>query len=133
MEKLLADDRKALARRPRLHLDEQWVAIGDFVRSGDPSTAAGLFFQVTPVWSPDGKEIAFIARGDVFVTSVEGSTTKQITKTPEIENSVSITKSARKRRDASTFAGSSAGSARATSGPRPCASGPPGATPLSPT
>lgn len=40
--------------------------------------------------SPNGKEVAFIARGDVFVTSVEGSTTKQITKTPEIENSVSF-------------------------------------------
>lgn len=40
--------------------------------------------------SPNGKEVAFIARGDVFVTSVEGSTTKQITKTPETENSVSF-------------------------------------------
>lgn len=40
--------------------------------------------------SPNGKEVAFIARGEVFVTSVEGSTTKQITKTPETENSVSF-------------------------------------------
>ncbi|MBR4722861.1 MAG: PD40 domain-containing protein [Muribaculaceae bacterium] len=37
------------------------------------------------VVSPDGKQIAFIARGDVFVTSVEYGTTKQITSTPEAE------------------------------------------------
>ncbi|MCH7415402.1 S41 family peptidase [Belliella sp. R4-6] len=38
--------------------------------------------------SPDGKEIAFIARGEVFVTSVDGSLTKRITKTPEQERFV---------------------------------------------
>jgi Tol biopolymer transport system component len=38
--------------------------------------------------APSGKEVAFIARGDVFVTSVEGGVTKQITKTPELERSV---------------------------------------------
>lgn len=35
--------------------------------------------------SPDGKMIAFISRGDVFVTSVEYKTTKQVTSTPEAE------------------------------------------------
>ncbi|MDE5423240.1 S41 family peptidase [Ancylomarina sp. DW003] len=40
--------------------------------------------------SPNGKEIAFIIRGEVFVTSVDYSTTKQITKTPEQERSVSF-------------------------------------------
>ncbi|MCK5822688.1 MAG: PD40 domain-containing protein [Bacteroidales bacterium] len=40
--------------------------------------------------SPDGKEIAFILRGNVFVTSVDYSTTKQITATPEQERSVSF-------------------------------------------
>lgn len=40
--------------------------------------------------SPNGKEIAFIKRGDVFVTSVESSKTKQITHTPEQERSVSF-------------------------------------------
>jgi tricorn protease len=39
--------------------------------------------------SPDGKSIAFISRGEVFVTSVEFSTTKQITKTAEAESYVS--------------------------------------------
>lgn len=32
--------------------------------------------------SPDGKEVAFILRGDVYVTSVEYKTTKQVTNTP---------------------------------------------------
>ncbi len=38
--------------------------------------------------SPDGKSIAFVYRGDVFVTPVDYSTTKQITTTPEAENGV---------------------------------------------
>jgi len=38
--------------------------------------------------SPNGKEIAFIARGDVFVTSIEFSTTKRITDTPSQERDV---------------------------------------------
>jgi Tol biopolymer transport system component/C-terminal processing protease CtpA/Prc len=38
--------------------------------------------------SPNGKEIAFVYQGDVFVTSVEYATTKQITKTPEQERNV---------------------------------------------
>ncbi len=39
--------------------------------------------------SPDGKEIAFVVRGDVFVTSVEYGTTRRITNTPEQERNVS--------------------------------------------
>ncbi len=38
--------------------------------------------------SPNGKEVAFIVHGDVYVTSVEYNTTKQITDTPEQERSV---------------------------------------------
>ena len=38
--------------------------------------------------SPNGKEIAFVARGEVFVTSVDGSLTKRITNTPEQERFV---------------------------------------------
>lgn len=37
-----------------------------------------------------GKEVAFIIRGDVYVTSSEYGTTKQITNTPEQERSVSF-------------------------------------------
>ena len=42
------------------------------------------------VVSPDGKQVAFIVRGDVFVTSVEYGTTKQITNTPEAEEGISF-------------------------------------------
>lgn len=38
--------------------------------------------------SPNGKEIAFIARGEVFVTSVDGAMTKRVTDTPEQERFV---------------------------------------------
>ncbi len=38
--------------------------------------------------SPNGKNVAFINRGDVYVTSVEYATTKQITDTPEAEGNV---------------------------------------------
>ena len=38
--------------------------------------------------SPNGKEIAFIARGEVFVTSVDKSFTKRLTNTPENERFV---------------------------------------------
>lgn len=38
--------------------------------------------------SPDGKSMAFVSRGEVFVTSVEYNTTKQITKTAEAESYV---------------------------------------------
>lgn len=38
--------------------------------------------------SPDGKQVAFTVRGNVFVTSVEYGTTKQITDTPEGEADV---------------------------------------------
>ena len=38
--------------------------------------------------SPNGKEVAFVVRGEVFVTSVEGGLTKRITNTPEQERSV---------------------------------------------
>ena len=32
--------------------------------------------------SPDGKEVAFIVRGEVFVSSADGGVTKRITNTP---------------------------------------------------
>lgn len=40
--------------------------------------------------SPDGSEIAFIARGEVFVASTEHGVTKRITNTPEQERSVTF-------------------------------------------
>lgn len=38
--------------------------------------------------SPDGKQVAFVVRGDVFVTSVAYGTTKQVTATPQGEKDV---------------------------------------------
>lgn len=46
--------------------------------------------------SPNGKEIAFIVRGEVFVTSVDYSLTKRITNTPEQERSVSFSPDGKK-------------------------------------
>ena len=40
--------------------------------------------------SPDGKEIALVMRGEVFVTSADYATTKRVTNTPEQERSVSF-------------------------------------------
>jgi len=40
--------------------------------------------------SPNGKEIAFVVRGEIFVTSVVGGITKRITNTPYQERSVSF-------------------------------------------
>ncbi len=40
--------------------------------------------------SPDGKQVAFIVRGEVFVTSADYATTKQITHTPANESHLSF-------------------------------------------
>ena len=45
--------------------------------------------------SPDGKEVALVMRGDVFVTSVEFNTTRRITNTPEQERGVCFSKDGR--------------------------------------
>ena len=47
----------------------------------------GVFGKATDIAiTPDGDLIAFVARGEVFVTSEEYQTTKQITHTPEAES-----------------------------------------------
>ncbi len=40
--------------------------------------------------SPNGKEIAFVLHGDVYVTSIDYKTTKQITDTPEQERGIDV-------------------------------------------
>ena len=45
--------------------------------------------------SPDGKEIAFVVRGDVYTTTVDLSDTRRITFTPEQERGVSFGKDGR--------------------------------------
>ena len=44
----------------------------------------------TAITSPDGKQVAFIVRGEVFVTSTDYATTKQITHTAAAEKSLSF-------------------------------------------
>ena len=46
--------------------------------------------------SPNGKELAFVVRGEVFVTAVENGLTRRITNTPEQERSVSFHPDGRK-------------------------------------
>lgn len=58
-----------------------------------PTSLAGKVSEFSV--SPDGKEVAFIARGEVFVASTEFGTTKMITNTPEQERSVSFHKDGR--------------------------------------
>ena len=49
----------------------------------DPSTPAGLFFQIDPAWSPNGTKIAFSSRRsgnfDVYVMNADGTGTKRLT------------------------------------------------------
>jgi Tol biopolymer transport system component len=40
--------------------------------------------------SPSGKEVAFVYRGEIFATSLETNVTKQVTRTPEQERSISF-------------------------------------------
>ncbi len=46
--------------------------------------------------SPDGKEVAFIIRGDVFVAATDYNNTKRVTNTPEQERSVSFSPDGKK-------------------------------------
>jgi Tol biopolymer transport system component len=52
---------------------------------GDPSTPKGLFFQVQPAWSPDGRKIAFSSGRDgtphIFVMNADGTGTVRVTDT----------------------------------------------------
>ena len=58
---------------------------------GEETTFRNMTSGVTEmVVSRKGKEIVFVIRGDVFITSEDFATTKQITNTPEQERSVSF-------------------------------------------
>jgi len=46
--------------------------------------------------SPNGKEIAFVVRGEIFVTAVESGLTKRVTNTPGQERSISFDPEGRK-------------------------------------
>lgn len=64
----------------------------ELVRDDEQQLAALKFSQgaTSASVSPDGKQVAFIVRGDVFVTSTDYATTKQITNTPAKEAAVSF-------------------------------------------
>ena len=64
----------------------------ELVRDDEQQLATLKFSQgaTSASVSPDGKQIAFIVRGDMFVTSTDYATTKQITNTPAKEAAVSF-------------------------------------------
>lgn len=64
------------------------ITIGIDGRAGEPERMTMRDGASQFSVASNGKEIAFIARGEVFVTSVEFGTTKRITATPEQERSV---------------------------------------------
>lgn len=69
----------------------QKVAI-EITRDDQPQTAHLTYSSgaTSATVSPDGKQVAFIARGEVFVTSTDYATTKQITHTPAREAGLSF-------------------------------------------
>lgn len=65
--------------------------------SGDQITTVPVRGEASEMAiSKDGKQVAFVYRGDIFVTSVEGGTTKRITNTPYQERMVSFSPDGRK-------------------------------------
>jgi TolB protein len=50
---------------------------------GDPSSPAGLFFQLQPAWSPDASAIAFASKRDgvthIYVMRADGTDTRRLT------------------------------------------------------
>ena len=69
----------------------QKVAI-EITRDDQPQTAHLTYSSgaTSATVSPDGKQVAFISRGEVFVTSTDYATTKQITHTPAREAGLSF-------------------------------------------
>lgn len=64
----------------------------DLIRDDQPQIADLALSKgaTSATLSPDGKQIAFIVRGEVFVTSADYATTKQITHTPAREAGITF-------------------------------------------
>ncbi|MDQ1297139.1 MAG: tricorn protease, partial [Bacteroidota bacterium] len=67
----------------------------DIIISNDGRTPVEKYVPVSEYFSeaklsPTGKEFAYVCRGEIFVTSIEGGITKRITNTPWQERSVSF-------------------------------------------
>jgi Tol biopolymer transport system component len=62
---------------------------------GDPSSPRGLFFQLQPAWSPDGRKIAFSSARDgtahIFVMNADGSGTVRVTDSTQADQEPSWT------------------------------------------
>lgn len=79
------DEPRRLAVQPGLGENRRRTEVVSF---GDGATEVAL--------NPDGKEIAFVIRGEVFVASTEYGVTKRITNTPTQERSVSFSPDGRR-------------------------------------
>jgi tricorn protease len=71
------------------------IQIGADTRGNEPKIVPISSGATEMALSPNGKEIAFIFRGEVFVTAVEGGMTKRVTNTPAQERMLSWAKDGR--------------------------------------
>lgn len=66
------------------------ISIGTDSRNNEYKNVAIMGGATEFSLSPNGKEIAYVVRGEVFVSAVDGGGSKRITNTPEQERSVSF-------------------------------------------
>jgi len=71
------------SQRVPIHISQGSLVAGTF------SSSANAFASEIAV-SPDGSEVAVVARGEVFVTSTSNGRTRRITSTPQFEHGVSF-------------------------------------------